>query len=96
MGDLGVSCELTIQKATTETDKVVFDLVKGGVVFRCEILPAQDLITLKIPTVPAYSPVQTSYKFQPGKKYNCVYNVDEEMRVAVNDKELAFPEHGGR
>lgn len=97
VGDLGVSCELTIQKATTETDKVVFDLVKGGVVFRCEILPAQDLITLKIPTVPAYSPVQTSYKFQPGKKYNfAFYNVDEEMRVAVNDKELAFPEHGGR
>ncbi len=96
VGDLGVSCVLEIQKATSEADKLVFDLVKGGVVFRCVILPHAGVISLEIPSVEEFTPVRTSYQFRTGKKYDfAFYNVDEEMRVVVDGKELVFPENGG-
>ena len=97
VGDLGVACQLTLQKAASDSDKVVFDLVKGGVVFRCVIQPATGTITLEIPSVPEYASVQTEFHFKPGKKYDFTfYNVDEQMRVVVNGKELEFSDGGGR
>ena len=97
VGDLGVSCVLEIQNAASETDKLVFDLVKGGVVFRCVVLPRSGTVSLEIPSVSEFAPVQASYPFRTGKRYNfAFYNVDEEMRVVVDGKELVFPGTGGR
>lgn len=97
VGDLGVSCELSFQKITATGDKAVFDLVKGGVAFRCVVVPSEGTITLEIPSVPEFQPVTTSFRFRMGKKYRfAFYNVDEEMRVVIDDHELSFPELGGR
>ncbi len=97
VGDLGVSCVLQFKDVSSEADKLVFDLVKGGVVFRCVVLPNVGTITLEIPGVVDFTPVQTTYQFRVGKKYRfAFYNVDEEMRVVVDGQEVVFPDCGGR
>ena len=96
VGDLAVSCELQF-KQFDENTKLAFDLVKGGIVFRCVVSPSEGLITLLIPEVSEFEPVSTAYQFVTNAKYKFVFvNVDEEMRVVVNDEELVFPESGGR
>lgn len=97
VGDLAVSCVLTLGKPSSEDDKIVFDLVKGGTVFRCVVLPVSGEIVLEIPGVSEFTPAKTSFHFLPGRDYEFeFYNVDEEMRVAVDGKELIFPNGGGR
>lgn len=97
VGDLGVSCSITWDKSFSATSALCFDLVKGGVVFRCLIEPFNDTIKLFIPSVKEFECVQTQYHFKPSTTYKfSFYNVDEEMRVAVDDCELSFADHGGR
>lgn len=97
VGDLGVSCSITLGKSFSATSALCFDLVKGGVAFRCLIEPFNDTIKLFIPSVKEFECVQTQYHFEPGATYDfSFYNVDEEMRVVVDDCELSFADHGGR
>lgn len=97
VGDLAFSCDLTINQANADSDKIAFDLVKGGVVFRCVIMPKAGTITLSVPSVPEFKPSVLEYRFVSGKTYHFAFlNVDEEMRVAVDDAELIFPDGGGR
>lgn len=97
VGDLAISCNLKIEKAESDSDKIAFDLIKGGVAFRCVIEPKGEKITLSIPGVSQFVPKTVSYSFRAGVTYNVVFlNVDEEMRVVINDEELTFPEQGGR
>lgn len=97
VGDLGVSCSITLGDNFSSTSAVCFDLVKGGVVFRCLIEPFNDTIKLLIPSVKEFECVQTQFRFNPNATYKfSFYNVDEEMRVAVDDRELSFGDYGGR
>ncbi|MDO5309650.1 MAG: S26 family signal peptidase [Planctomycetia bacterium] len=97
VGDLALSCRLTFTALSSPDDCVVLDLVKGGVVFRCSVLPSQGVIRLSIPQVEAFEPKEISYAFKPNAPYDVTFfNVDEEMRVAINQHELQFPETGGR
>lgn len=92
VGDLAVSCALTVEKTASEADRIYFDLVKGGVVFRCVVAPRSGSITLSIPGVPEFAPTSVDFPFVEGRSYDVVFlNVDEEIRVVVDGKELAFP-----
>lgn len=98
VGDLAISCDLAFDQTRTEDSGVVaFDLVKGGIVFRCSVAPKAGTIALSVPAVPEYEPKTITYDFTKQSNYQFVFlNVDEEMRVVINDKELVFPEDGGR
>lgn len=96
VGDLAVSCNLTIENAVTESDQIAFDLVKGGVVFRCLITPSIGSIIVSIPSVQEFEPQKASFNFANNKSYRFVFlNVDEEMRVVIDDQELQFGDLGG-
>ncbi len=98
VGDLAISCDLSFDQAgNSEFGVVAFDLVKGGITFRCSIAPKAGSITLSIPAIQEFTPKTVSYDFM--QKPTCQFlflNVDEEMRVVINDKELVFPDGGGR
>lgn len=97
VGDLAVSCDLKFENFVSDSDQIIFELVKGGLGFRCTVSPFSGLITLSVPSINEFELKSVSYQFQKGKIYNFVFlNVDEEMRVVIDDKELVFPEGGGR
>ncbi len=97
VGDLAVSCALTVEKTASDADRIYFDLVEGGVVFRCVVAPRLGTITLSIPGVPEFAPTSVDFPFVEGRTYDVVFlNVDDEMRVVVDETELAFPNGGGR
>lgn len=97
VGDLAISCDLTIENVDSDSGRIAFDLVKGGVVFRCLVNPKAGSITLSIPAISQFVPRTASYNFNCNKTYNFVFlNVDEEMRVVINGEELSFSEGGGR
>ena len=97
VGDLGVSCDLIVDQIIEDSGSVVFDLVKGGVVFRCVLALKQGIIALDIPQIDEFSTVSVPYVFTAKKRFHVeFYNVDEEMRVVVNGREIVFPDSGGR
>ncbi len=97
VGDLAVSAEIAFENLENESGRLAFDLVKGGVVFRCLVAPKLGTITLSIPSAPEFVPKELAFNFKKNKTYNFVFlNVDEEMRVAIDDRELVFPDGGGK
>ncbi len=97
VGDLGVSCELSVEEVNDDSGSVIFDLVKGGVVFRCVLAIKQGQIALDIPQVDAFTPVFVPYDFTKKKRWQLeFFNVDEEMRVVIDGREVSFPDAGGR
>ena len=95
VGDLAVSCRLTVEKNASPDDRILFDLVRGGVVFRCAVDPSAATATLSIPGVPEFKPTTARLPFAVGKTVDFVFlNVDEEMRVVVDGAELDFPSVG--
>ena len=92
VGDLAVSCRLTVEKSASPDDRILFDLVRGGVVFRCAVDPSAATATLSIPGVPEFKPTTAQIPVAVGKTVDFVFlNVDEEMRVVVDGTELDFP-----
>ena len=95
VGDLAVSCKLTVEKNASPDDRILFDLVRGGVVFRCSVDPSAATATLSIPGVPEFEPTTAQIPVAVGKTVDFVFlNVDEEMRVVVDGAELDFPSVG--
>ena len=96
VGDLAVSCALTVEKTASPNDRIFFDLVRGGVVFRCAVDPSASTATLSIPGVPEFEPTTARCPVAVGKTVDFVFlNVDEEMRVVVDGTELDFPSVDG-
>ena len=96
VGDLAVSCRLTVEKNASPDDRILFDLVRGGVVFRCAVDPSASTATLSIPGVPEFQPTTAQCPVAVGKTVDFVFlNVDEEMRVVVDGTELDFPSVDG-
>jgi hypothetical protein len=89
VGDLAVSCELTVEKTASPDDRILFDLVRGGVAFRCAVDPSASTATLSIPGVPEFQPTTAQCPVAVGKTVDFVFlNVDEEMRVVVDGRVL--------
>ncbi|MBQ9873863.1 MAG: hypothetical protein IJM30_05320 [Thermoguttaceae bacterium] len=96
VGDLAISCDLSFERVD-ESSEALFDLVKGGVVFRCSIRPKSGEITLSVPSIREFEPAIATYDFSRRARHRFVFlNVDEEMRVVIDDQEILFPNHGGR
>ncbi len=91
VGDLAVSCSLNI---TGAGGPVVLKLVKGGIEFHCSIDPTTGEATLSIPGVDDFKPVKAATPIRSGKTFDLFFcNIDEELRLAVDSKEIDF--HGG-
>ncbi|MDO5553448.1 MAG: S26 family signal peptidase [Planctomycetia bacterium] len=94
-GDLGLECEMTFSEETfREKGEVIFDLVKGGVTFRCRIHLRSGKITLQIPELSEYLPETASCTFGKGTWHFLFLNVDEQMRLLVNGREVEFSNEG--
>ena len=92
VGDLAVSCSLRAEDAT---GTVHLRLVKGGRTFLCSINIADGAATLWIPGVEEFPIAVAQTPFRPGNTNNVFFcNIDEELRLVVNGKEIDFGEEG--
>jgi len=96
VGDLVVRCSLTINEI--EGGRVTFQLVKGGVTFQCDLwsISKGDIgATLSIPGVPEFSRFSVYVPIEVGRKHDIMFcNVDEEMRLIIDGKEIDFQGRG--
>ncbi len=88
VGDLTVGCRLEVR----EPDGVFsLQLVKGGVEFLCDIDLSDGRATISIPDVPEFEPQIAQTPIQSGKTFDVQFcNVDEEMRLIVDGREIDF------
>ncbi|MDO4587670.1 MAG: S26 family signal peptidase [Planctomycetia bacterium] len=96
IGDLAVSCDMTISCAETKDCFLVFELVKGGQNFQCLIYPTLDLIRLAIPGFSEFGKkAKADFHFETDQKYRIMFmNIDEQLRLVINDEEIAFENEG--
>jgi len=89
VGDLVVQGTLNVEKGGS--GKVVFNLVKGGINFQCSLSFESDttLAQFSIPEVPEFEPFSVTVPIRAGRKHNVMFcNVDEEMRLIIDGKEM--------
>lgn len=87
VGDLLLECRLEVKSAA---GTVLFDLVKGGRHFRCELDCQSGQARLAIDGVDAYAPsAQTSVR-GPGSHEVAFANVDEQLLLWIDGSEVAF------
>ena len=88
VGDLAVSCSLRAEGAS---GTVSLRLVKGGVEFLCTVGIADGKAALSIPGVDEFQPPAADTPIRSGQTFDVFFcNVDEELRLAVNGKEIDF------
>ena len=88
VGDLAVSCSFSVE-GTSGT--VYLRLVKGGVEFLCTISVADGKATFSIPGIDEFQPAVADTPIRPGQTFDVFFcNVDEELRLAVDGKEINF------
>ena len=95
VGDLAMRCTLNIENF--EWGIVSFRLVKGGIRFDCEFHPVGEMVIacFRIPDV-SYAPNGVEVPIQIGRKHDIMFcNVDEEMRLIIDGKEIDM-QGGGR
>ncbi|MCL2709317.1 MAG: S26 family signal peptidase [Planctomycetaceae bacterium] len=93
VGDLAVRCSLTIEKAGGD---VSFQLVKGGIIFQCDIEDDSPALfegdfraRFEIPDVPEFKPFSVNLPMYTGRKHDIMFcNVDEEMRLIIDGREV--------
>ena len=91
--DLALECELTAQKPQGE---VIFELIGGGTAFNCLINIEKGTATLSIPGVPEFKQVVAETPIQGTGKWRVMFaNIDDQLRLFVNRREIVFPEHNG-
>jgi len=95
-GDLVFSCQFKYAPSPNpEQDRIVLELIKGGQAFHCILQPGKGSVTLEIPGIREYIPETVSYPFKSGQKYKIMFmNVDEQLRLVINNNELRFPQGG--
>lgn len=94
-GDLSISCSVDFKNEPfTDHDYLLFDLVKGGQIFRCRIHPMDGRITLEIPGIDAWVPEVVVHPLKPGVHHFQFMNIDEQMRLLIDGRELEFPNEG--
>ena len=92
VGDLAMRCTLNIENMN-RNGSVLFNLVKGGINFQCELYHEQknDEITALfcIPDVREFEPFRINVPIYMGRNHDIMFcNVDEEMRLIINGKEI--------
>jgi len=88
-GDLVMEGELT---SRSTSGIVSFRLIKGGIEFLCEVDLATGMATVSIPGVPQFEPVSAQTVMRGAGTWPFRFaNVDEQMRLWVNNREIAFP-----
>jgi len=88
VGDLAIRCTLNIEKSETE---IVFNLVKGGINFQCILWfdSGATFVTFSIPEVPEFEPFSVKVPIHSGRNHDVMFcNVDEEMRLVIDGKEI--------
>ena len=91
VGDLVMRCTLTPEKAE---GTVSFNLVKGGIQFQCDLVlcdldPAAKKAVFSIPDIPEFETFSVDVPIQVGRKHDVMFcNVDEEMRLVIDGKEI--------
>lgn len=94
-GDLSLSCKLTLEESEfLDQQEVIFELVKGGQNFLCRVHPIDGRISLEIPGIQGYTADVAVYPFKKGSFDFQFINIDEQMRVVINGKEVEFPQSG--
>ena len=83
VGDLAMRCTLTFEKGGA----VSFRLIKGGITFQCDISGTH--ASFWIPDVPEFQPFAVLMPALAGRSHDIMFcNVDEEMRLIFNGKEI--------
>jgi signal peptidase I len=86
VGDLAVRCTLNVEG--TE-GFVALRLVKGGSYFQCDLDIASGKAVFWIPEVPEFEPFSVKVPIRIGHNHDVMFcNVDEEMRLIVDGKEI--------
>ena len=90
VGDLAMRCSLNIEKAG---GSVSFQLVKGGIIFQCDIhdMSGGNFWTafFSIPDVPEFERFSVDVPIRVGQKHDIMFcNVDEEMRLIIDGREI--------
>ena len=88
VGDLAIRC--TIRNDYGGVDgNVSLRLVKGGINFQCSIDFLAGNALFSIPDVPEFEPFSVSIPVRPFQTYDIMFcNVDEEMRLIIDGKEV--------
>jgi signal peptidase I len=87
VGDLIVDCELDV---TSAGGHALFDLVKGGRHFRCDVDVATGRAELSIAGLADYRPTAETAIRGPGKHRIMFANADRELVLWVDDKVVTF------
>jgi len=91
--DLAIEGELTVQKSQGE---VVFELIGGDTAFHCLLNLEKGTATLSIPGVPEFKQVVAETPIKGVGTWRVMFsNIDDQLRLFVNSREIAFPEHNG-
>jgi len=88
VGDLVMRCTLNVE---TSESKIIFNLVKGGINFQCLLGFDSDApcATFSIPEVPDFEPFSVKVPIRLGRNHDVMFcNVDEEMRLVIDGKEI--------
>jgi signal peptidase I len=97
VGDLAMRCTITFEE---KWGVASLRLVKGGINFQCDLEPSFGLVTISIPDVPEFQrlsiPAPIRLGDSPnGRKFDVMFcNIDEEMRLIINGKEIDFDKWG--
>ena len=95
VGDLAIRC--TINIGIQQSNPIAsFRLVKGGITFQCNIVeeprrdtPLHGRATFSIPEVPEFEPFSVSIPIGANLNHDIMFcNVDEEMRLIIDGKEI--------
>lgn len=95
-GELALSLDVTpFEPENTESADLVLELVQGNIPMRARFDLIHKTVTLEMPTVPLFESQTVPCDLVPGKTYSIFFaNIDEQLRVLVNKKELAFSGEG--
>jgi len=86
VGDLAVRCSLNVE---TPEGTISFRLIKGGIHFQCDLDIAAGKAVFSIPDVPEFEPFGVSAPIDIGHDHDVMFcNVDEEMRLIIDGKEI--------
>ena len=90
--DLAIECEITTQHPQGE---VVLELIGGAVAFDCLLNIEKGTATLNIPGFPEFKQVVADTPIKGIGTWRVMFaNIDDQLRLFVNSREIAFPGNG--
>jgi len=92
VNDLAVECELTVLKPQ---GNFRMELIRGGIGFECMIDLVSGKATFSIPEIPDFSSVSAETPIKGTGTWKLTFtNVDDQLRLFVNSKEISFENDG--